>query len=326
MKKEANSLENVLRQLEKQFGKGSIFRYGDGISSKVTDVIRSGSLRLDMAIGVGGFPVGRIVELFGVESGGKTTLALHAIAEAQKVGIICAFIDAEHALDPEYAKTIGVNMDILLLSQPDNGEMALEITEGLVRSGEVGLVVIDSVAALVPRAEIEGEMGDSMMGLHARLMSQAMRKLNGIISKTHSVVLFVNQVREKIGVMWGNPETTTGGRALKFYASIRLDIRRIGSIKNNKGEIIANKTRVKVVKNKVSSPFKEAIFLIRFGEGIDKITEIIELCLEFDIVKKKGSFYSYKNHNIGQGLENAREFLVEHPKFYKMLVKQLLGE
>lgn len=325
-KTESENLESILRRLEKQFGTGSVFRYGQGISSDVNDVIKTGSVRLDEATGVGGLPLGRIVEVFGPESGGKTTIALHVIAEAQKDNIVCAFIDAEHALDPSYATNIGVNMDILLLSQPDYGEMALEIAEGLVRSGEVGLIVIDSVAALVPRAEVEGEMGDANMGLHARLMSQAMRKLNGIVSKYGSLILFINQVRDKIGVMWGNPETTTGGRALKFYASMRLDIRRIGSIKDKNGNVVANKTRVKIAKNKVAVPFREAVFAIRFGEGIDKITELIELATEYKIINKSGAFYKYKKYKLGQGIENARQFLVDNPKFYNAIKKQLLGE
>lgn len=325
-KTESENLESILRRLEKQFGTGSVFRYGQGISSDVNDVIKTGSVRLDEATGVGGLPLGRIVEVFGPESGGKTTIALHVIAEAQKDNIVCAFIDAEHALDPSYATNIGVNMDILLLSQPDYGEMALEIAEGLVRSGEVGLIVVDSVAALVPRAEVEGEMGDANMGLHARLMSQAMRKLNGIVSKYGSLILFINQVRDKIGVMWGNPETTTGGRALKFYASMRLDIRRIGSIKDKNGNVVANKTRVKIAKNKVAVPFREAVFAIRFGEGIDKITELIELATEYKIINKSGAFYKYKKYKLGQGIENARQFLVDNPKFYNAIKKQLLGE
>jgi recombination protein RecA len=324
-KKETTKLDKIFAQLDRQFGGGSIYRYGDGIGVSVKGVIPTGSIRINLATGIDGVPRGRIIEIFGPESGGKTTLALHIMAEAQKLGDLVAFIDAEHALDPSYAGSIGVEMANVLLSQPDNGEQALEICEALVRSGEVGLIVIDSVAALVPRAEIEGEMGDANMGLHARLMSQAMRKLNGIISKTNCCVIFINQVREKIGVMFGNPETTTGGRALKFYASVRFDIRRIGGIKDG-DEIIANKTRVKVVKNKVAPPFKEAVFQIRYGEGIDQITELIELAIEEKVITKSGNWFYYRKYQLGQGMENVRKLMVNEPKYFRAVRKRMLGE
>lgn len=306
------ALDNALAQIEKQFGKGSIMKLGEA-SAIAIDVIPTGCLAIDLALGVGGVPRGRIIEIYGPESSGKTTVALHIIAEAQKTGGVAAFIDAEHALDPVYAKALGVNIDELLVSQPDTGEQALEICEALVRSAAVDVVVVDSVAALVPRSEIDGEMGDSHMGLQARLMSQALRKLTGSISKSNTCVVFINQIREKIGVMFGNPETTTGGRALKFYASIRMDIRRQDAIKQGQ-EIVGNKTRVKVVKNKVAPPFKQADFDIMYGAGISREGSIVDIGAELDIINKSGAWYSYKGERLGQGRENVKEHLKTHPE------------
>ncbi len=306
------ALAVALGQIEKQFGKGSVMRLGDHAENQDLQVVSTGSLGLDVALGVGGLPRGRVVEIYGPESSGKTTLTLQVIAEMQKLGGTAAFIDAEHALDPVYAKKLGVDIDNLLISQPDTGEQALEIADMLVRSGSVDVVVVDSVAALTPKAEIEGEMGDSHMGLQARLMSQALRKLTANIKRTNTLVIFINQIRMKIGVMFGNPETTTGGNALKFYASVRLDIRRIGSIKKG-DEIVGNETKVKVVKNKVSPPFKEAFFDILYGEGISREGEIIELGVANKIVDKSGAWYAYNGEKIGQGKDNAREFLKENP-------------
>ena len=306
------ALEVAIGQIEKSFGKGSVMKLGQ--SDSVVDIgsISSGSLSLDVALGIGGFPKGRIVEIYGPESSGKTTLALHVLAEAQKTGGTCAFIDAEHALDTVYAKKLGVNVDELVISQPDAGEQALEITDTLVRSGAVDVLVVDSVAALTPRAELEGEMGDHHVGLHARLMSQALRKLTGSISKSNCLVIFINQIRLKIGVMFGNPETTTGGNALKFYSSVRIDIRRIGAIKD-RDDIIGNQTRVKVVKNKVSAPFRTVEFDIMYGEGISKTGELVDLGVDSEIIEKSGSWYSYKTERIGQGRENAKTFLKDNP-------------
>ena len=309
----AKALAAALAQIEKQFGKGSIMKMGEGSVEKDLQVVSTGSLGLDIALGVGGLPRGRVVEIYGPESSGKTTLTLQVVAEMQKLGGTAAFIDAEHALDPVYAQKLGVKLDDLLISQPDTGEQALEIADMLVRSGSVDVVVIDSVAALVPKAEIEGEMGDSLPGLHARLMSQALRKLTANINRTNTLVIFINQIRMKIGVMFGNPETTTGGNALKFYASVRLDIRRIGGIKKG-DEVIGNETRVKVVKNKVSPPFREAIFDILYGEGISREGEIIELGVAHKLVEKSGSWYAYGGEKIGQGKDNAREFLRTNPQ------------
>ncbi|MDQ7096082.1 recombinase RecA [Desulfosporosinus sp. PR] len=305
------ALDVALAQIEKQFGKGSIMKLGSSAGS-VIDVIPTGSLALDLALGVGGVPRGRIIEIFGPESSGKTTVALHIIAEAQKLGGVAAFIDAEHALDPVYAKALGVNIEELLVSQPDTGEQGLEICEALVRSAAVDVVVLDSVAALVPRAEIEGEMGDNHVGLHARLMSQALRKLTGSISKSNTCVVFINQIREKIGVMFGSPETTTGGRALKFYATIRVDIRRQEALKQGQ-EIVGNKTRVKVVKNKVAPPFKSADFDIMYGEGISREGSIVDIGTEMEIISKSGAWYSYNGERLGQGRENVKEYLKQHP-------------
>jgi len=308
----AKALDAALLQIEKQFGKGAVMRLGEQ-AGMVVDVIPTGALTLDIALGVGGVPKGRIIEIYGPESSGKTTVALHVVAESQKQGGTAAFIDAEHALDPEYAAKIGVNIDELIVSQPDTGEQALEITEALVRSGAVDVVVIDSVAALVPKAEIDGEMGDSHVGLQARLMSQALRKLAGIISKSSTVCIFINQLREKVGVMFGNPETTPGGRALKFYSSVRLDVRRVESLRNG-GEVIGNHTRVKVVKNKVAPPFREAEFDIMYGEGISKEGCIIDLAVDKDIMEKSGSWFAYNGQKIGQGKDNAKTYLKEHPE------------
>ena len=305
------ALETALSQIEKAYGKGSIWKLGQRPSMEI-EAISTGSLGVDLALGIGGLPKGRVIEIFGPESSGKTTLTLQVIAESQKKGGVCAFIDAEHALDPVYAKKLGVNIDELVLSQPDTGEQALEIADTLVRSGAVDVVVIDSVAALVPKAEIEGEMGDSHMGLQARLMSQALRKLTGSISKTNCMIIFINQIRMKIGVMFGSPETTTGGNALKFYASVRVDIRRVGSIKE-KDDVIGSQTRVKVVKNKVAPPFKTADFDIMYGEGISKNGELIDLGVKAEIVEKSGSWYSYNSERIGQGRENAKNFLRNNP-------------
>ncbi len=307
------SLEVALGQIERSFGKGSIMTLGKAGTPTNVEVIPTGSLTLDIALGIGGLPKGRIVEIYGPESSGKTTLSLHAIAEAQKQGGTCAFIDAEHAMSPSYAKKLGVNLDDLLLSQPDSGEQALEIADTLVRSGAVDLMVIDSVAALVPRAELEGDMGDSHMGLQARLMSQALRKLTGSIAKSNTTIIFINQVRMKIGVMFGNPETTTGGNALKFYASVRMDIRRIGAIKEG-DSVIGNQTQVKVVKNKLAPPFRTVEFDIIYGEGISRLSEIIDLGVKADIVEKAGSWYAYGSAKLGQGKENAKKFLKENPK------------
>jgi recombination protein RecA len=309
----AKALSAALAQIEKQFGKGSVMRLADGEVAKDIDVVSTGSLGLDIALGIGGLPRGRVVEIYGPESSGKTTLTLQVIAEMQKIGGTCAFIDAEHALDTGYAAKLGVSLQDLLISQPDTGEQALEIVDALVRSGSVDLVVIDSVAALTPRAEIEGEMGDSLPGLQARLMSQALRKLTGTIQRTNTLVIFINQIRMKIGVMFGNPETTTGGNALKFYASVRLDIRRTGSIKKG-DEVIGNETRVKVVKNKVAPPFKNAEFDILYGEGTSRLGEILDLGASASIVEKSGAWYSYNGERIGQGKDNAREFLREKPE------------
>ncbi|MBN4664230.1 recombinase RecA [Pandoraea nosoerga] len=307
------ALAAALAQIEKQFGKGSIMRLGDGEVEADIQVVSTGSLGLDIALGVGGLPRGRVIEIYGPESSGKTTLTLQVVAEMQKLGGTCAFIDAEHALDVGYASKLGVSVPDLLISQPDTGEQALEIADALVRSGSIDLIIIDSVAALVPKAEIEGEMGDSLPGLQARLMSQALRKLTGTIKRTNCTVIFINQIRMKIGVMFGNPETTTGGNALKFYSSVRLDIRRIGSIKKG-DEVVGNETRVKVVKNKVSPPFREAIFDILYGQGISREGEIIDLGVSAKIVEKAGAWYSYNGEKIGQGKDNAREFLRENPE------------
>jgi len=306
------TLESTISQIERNFGKGSVMRLGERDVVEI-DAISSGSLSLDVALGIGGLPKGRIVEIYGPESSGKTTLALHVIAEAQKKNGTCAFIDAEHALDPVYAKKLGVNTDEMLISQPDNGEQALEIADTLVNSSAIDVLVIDSVAALVPRAEIEGDMGDSHMGLHARLMSQALRKLTGSIARSQSLVIFINQIRQKIGVMFGNPETTTGGNALKFYASVRMDIRRIGAIKD-RDEVIGNQTRVKIVKNKLAPPFKTVEFDIMYGEGISKTGEILDLASKSGLVEKSGAWYSYKGDRIGQGRENAKTYLKENPE------------
>ena len=305
------SLESTISQIERSFGKGSVMRLGQKDKVEI-ETISTGSLSLDLELGIGGFPKGRIVEIYGPESSGKTTLALHALAESQKNGGTCAFIDAEHALDPVYAKKLGVDTDNMLISQPDNGEQALEIADTLVSSSAIDLLVVDSVAALVPRAEIEGDMGDSHMGLHARLMSQALRKLTGSIAKSNTLVIFINQIRQKIGIMFGNPETTTGGNALKFYASIRLDIRRIGAIKD-RDQIIGNQTKVKVVKNKLAPPFKTVEFDIMYGEGISKTGEIVDLAVKHNIIDKAGAWYSYNNDRIGQGRENVKIFLKDNP-------------
>jgi len=308
------ALDAALGQIERSFGKGSIMRLGAReAAAGETEVVSTGSLGLDIALGIGGLPRGRVVEIYGPESSGKTTLALHVIAEAQKAGGTCAFIDAEHALDPGYAKKLGVNVDELLISQPDAGEQALEIADTLVRSGAIDVLVVDSVAALVPRAELEGEMGDSHMGLHARLMSQALRKLTGSISRSRCMVIFINQIRMKIGVMFGNPETTTGGQALKFYASVRLDIRRIGAIKERE-QVIGNQTRVKVVKNKMAPPFKVVEFDIMYGEGVSKRGELLDLGMQAGVVEKSGSWFSYDGQRIGQGRENAKQFLKDNPE------------
>ena len=306
------ALTAALSQIEKQFGKGAIMRMGDGTAARNIDVVSSGSLAIDVALGIGGLPRGRVIEIYGPESSGKTTLTLQVIAEAQKLGGTAAFVDAEHALDPQYAENLGVNVEDLLVSQPDTGEQALEITDMLVRSGAVDIVVVDSVAALTPKAEIEGEMGDRHVGLQARLMSQALRKLTANIQRSGCMVVFINQIRMKIGVMFGSPETTTGGNALKFYSSVRLDIRRIGAIKKG-DEVIGNQTRVKVVKNKMAPPFKQAEFEILYGKGISKLGELIDLGVANGLVEKAGAWYSYQKDRIGQGKENARAFLEEHP-------------
>ena len=320
--KKAKALDLAITQIDRQFGKGSIMRMGSEHVHISDNVISTGCLSLDVALGVGGIPRGRIIEVFGPESSGKTTLALHVVAEAQKAGGYAAFIDAEHAMDPEYAKNLGVNLDELLVSQPDSGEQSLEITETLVRSGALYIIVIDSVAALVPRAELEGEMGDSHMGLQARLMSQALRKLTGTVSRSNTTVLFVNQIREKIGVMFGNPETTPGGRALKFYSSIRLEIRRITSLKDG-SDIVGNRTRVKVVKNKVAPPFKNTEFDIMYGKGISREGDIIDLALKGDIIEKTGAWFAYGDMKIGQGRENAKQYLAENDEIYNEIIHKV---
>ena len=316
------ALEVALGHIEKQYGKGSVMKLGDSSSNMVVEAVPTGSLGLDIALGVGGVPKGRIVEIYGPESSGKTTVALHMVAEVQKRGGIAGFIDAEHALDPVYAKNIGVDIDNLYISQPDNGEQALEITETMVRSGAVDIVIVDSVAALVPKAEIEGDMGDSHVGLHDRLMSQALRKLTAAISRSNCVVIFINQLREKVGVMFGNPETTTGGRALKFYASVRLDVRRTETLKQG-GEMVGNHVKVKVVKNKVAPPFKQAEFDIMFGTGISREGEILDLASECNVVNKSGAWYSYNGERIGQGRENVKIFLKDHPEICEEIEKQV---
>ncbi len=316
------ALSAALSQIEKQFGKGSVMRLGDAIAMRDIEAVSTGSLGLDIALGIGGLPRGRVVEIYGPESSGKTTLTLQVVAEIQKLGGTAAFVDAEHALDPEYARKVGVNVDDLLISQPDTGEQALEITDMLVRSGAIDVIVVDSVAALTPKAEIEGEMGDAHVGLQARLMSQALRKLTGNIKRSNCLVIFINQIRMKIGVMFGNPETTTGGNALKFYASVRLDIRRIGAIKKGE-EVIGSETRVKVVKNKVAPPFKSAEFEILYGHGISREGEIVDLGVQQNIIEKSGAWFSYKGDRIGQGKENAREFLVNNKDIAADIEKQI---
>jgi recombination protein RecA len=319
--KKQEALLNAMKQIEKQYGKGSIMKLGDEADRHV-DASPSGSISLDVALGIGGYPKGRIIEIYGPESSGKTTFALTAIAEVQRAGGYAAFIDAEHALDPQYAKALGVDVDNLILSQPDTGEQALEIAEALIRSGAVGIVVVDSVAALVPEAEINGDMGDSHVGLQARLMSQAMRKLSGIINKTNTIAVFINQIREKVGVMFGNPETTSGGRALKFYASVRLEVRRSEQIKLGT-DIVGNKVNIKVVKNKVAPPFKTATVDIVYGKGVSKMGELIDLASELEIVKKSGAWYAYEGEKIGQGRENAKEFLETHAEIAKAIEAQV---
>ena len=316
------ALDVAISQIEKQYGKGSIMKLGDNSAHMNVETIPTGSLSLDIALGLGGLPKGRIIEIYGPESSGKTTVALHAVAEVQKRGGIAGFIDAEHALDPAYAKNIGVNIDELYISQPDCGEQALEITETMVRSGAVDIVIVDSVAALVPKAEIDGDMGDSHVGLQARLMSQALRKLTSVISKSNCIVIFINQLREKVGVMFGNPETTTGGRALKFYSSVRMDVRRIESLKQA-GEVVGNRTRVKIVKNKVAPPFREAEFDIMFGKGISREGDILDLAADCGIVVKSGAWYAYNGDKIGQGRENAKIFLKEHTDICDEIEKQV---
>lgn len=318
------ALDDAISQIEKKFGKGSVMRLGDRTAVDV-DVIPSGSLTLDKALGIGGYPKGRIIEIYGPESSGKTTLTLHAIAQSQKQGGKAAFIDAEHAIDPVYAKNLGVDIDELILSQPDSGEQALEIAEMLVRSGVIDLIVIDSVAALVPQVELDGEMGDAAVGLQARLMSKALRKLSGVMNKTNCTVIFINQLREKIGVMYGNPETTTGGRALKFYSSVRVEIRRSEQIKQN-GEIIGNKANIKVVKNKVAPPFKTTQVDIIYGKGISRDGEILDLAVEGDIVEKSGAWYAYNGEKIGQGRENAKNFLIEHPAIFEEVEEKVKAQ
>ena len=305
------AIETAMQQIERTYGKGSIMRFGDNTVSNV-EAISTGSLALDLALGIGGLPKGRIIEIYGPESSGKTTLALHVLAQAQKAGGEVAFIDAEHALDITYARALGVKVEDMLVSQPDTGEQALEITEALVRSGAIDVIVVDSVAALVPRAEIEGEMGDSFVGLHARLMSQALRKLTGAVGKTNTIVIFINQLREKVGVMYGNPEVTTGGRALKFYSSVRIDVRRIEALKNG-SEIIGNRTRAKVVKNKMAPPFREAEFDIMYGEGISKWGEMVDLAVQLELINKSGSWFSIGDERIGQGRDSAKQYLIDHP-------------
>ena len=310
-----NALNQALGKIEKEFGKGSVMKLGEATSMAI-DVISTGSIGLDIAVGIGGLPKGRIIEVYGPESSGKTTVALHTVAEAQKQGGIAAFIDAEHALDPVYAKALGVDIDNLIISQPDTGEQALEIAEALIRSGAIDIIVVDSVAALVPRAEIEGDMGDSHVGLQARLMSQALRKLTGSIKKSNCVAIFINQLREKVGIMFGNPETTTGGRALKFYSSVRLDVRKIDTIKQG-DKVLGSRTRVKVVKNKVAPPFKQAEFDIMYGEGISKVGDLLDRASDIDIVKKSGAWYSYNDTKLGQGRENVKKFLQDNPDLIK---------
>ena len=316
------ALESALAQIEKQYGKGSVMKLGDKCVNMQIETIPTGSLRLDLALGMGGVPKGRIIEVYGPESSGKTTDALHMVAEVQKRGGIAGFIDAEHALDPGYAKNIGVDIDELYISQPDNGEQALEITETMVRSGAVDILIVDSVAALVPKAEIDGDMGDSHVGVQARLMSQALRKLTAIISKSNCIVIFINQLREKVGVMFGNPETTTGGRALKFYSSIRMDVRRIETLKQN-GEAIGNRTRIRIVKNKIAPPFKEAEFDIMFGEGISRTGDVLDLAASEGIVVKSGAWYAYEGEKIGQGRENAKKYLKENPAIFEEIEEKV---
>ena len=315
------ALDAAMSQIEKQFGKGSVMKLGEYKAMEI-EAIPTGALALDIALGIGGVPRGRIIEVYGPESSGKTTLALHIIAEAQKTGGEAAFVDAEHALDPVYAKKIGVNIDDLIVSQPDTGEQALEITEALVRSGALDVIVVDSVAALVPKAEIDGDMGDSHMGLQARLMSQALRKLAGAVNKTKTVIIFINQLREKIGVMFGNPETTTGGRALKFYASVRMDIRKIENIKQD-GQVMGNRARVKIVKNKVAPPFREAEFDIMYGEGISKASNILDMAVNLNIIEKAGSWFSYNGEKVGQGRENVKKYLIENPAVMEEVEKKV---
>ena len=317
------ALEAAMKQIEKEFGKGSVMRLGDNIDRKV-EVIPTGSIALDKALGVGGYPKGRIIEIYGPESSGKTTFALHAIANAQKDGGYAAFIDAEHALDPVYAKNLGVDTENLILSQPDSGEQALEIAEALIKSGSVDIIVIDSVAALVPEAELNGEMGDNHVGLHARLMSQAMRKMSGLISKTNCVAIFINQIREKVGVMFGNPETTTGGRALKFFASVRMEIRKGEAIKDG-SNVLGNITNIKVVKNKVAPPFKSCQVEIIYGKGISKEGEIVDLATEYDIIHKSGAWFSYNGLKIGQGRENTKQYLLDHPEIMKEIEEKIMA-
>ncbi|MDY2700158.1 MAG: recombinase RecA [Suilimivivens sp.] len=316
------ALDAALGQIEKQFGKGAVMKLGDPSAQMNVETIPTGSLSLDLALGLGGIPKGRIIEIYGPESSGKTTVTLHMIAEVQKRGGIAGFIDAEHALDPVYAKNIGVDVDNLYISQPDNGEQALEITETMVRSGAIDIVVVDSVAALVPKAEIDGDMGDSHVGLQARLMSQALRKLTAVISKSNCTVIFINQLREKVGVMFGNPETTTGGRALKFYSSVRLDVRRIEALKQS-GETIGNRTRVKVVKNKIAPPFKEAEFDIIFGEGISMVGDVLDLAANVNIVNKSGAWYAYEGNKIGQGRENTKQYLKDNPEMFAEITRKV---
>ncbi len=315
------ALEQALKDIEKQFGKGSVMRLGDQVHEKM-DVIPTGSVTLDMALGVGGYPKGRIIEIYGPESSGKTTFALHAIAEAQKQGGVAAFIDAEHALDPRYAHALGVDVDNLIVSQPDTGEQALEIADQLIRSGAIAILVVDSVAALVPKAEIDGDMGDAHVGIQARLMSQAMRKLSGAISKSNAVAIFINQIREKVGVMFGNPETTSGGRALKFYASIRLDVRRVEQIKQG-DQAIGNLTRVKVVKNKVAPPFRQVDVDLIYGKGISREAEILDLAVKFDIINKSGSWFSYNDEKLGQGRENIKDYLKQNPNLCEEILDKI---
>ena len=316
------ALETALAQIEKQFGKGAVMKLGTNVAMQV-DAISTGSLGLDLALGIGGLPRGRIIEVYGPESSGKTTLALHVLAEAQKLGGEVAFIDVEHALDPTYARALGVDIDSLLVSQPDTGEQAMEICEALVRSGAIDAIVVDSVAAMVPKAEIEGEMGDSHVGLQARLMSQALRKLTGIIGKTNTVCIFINQLREKVGVMYGNPEVTTGGRALKYYSSVRIDVRRIEGLKDASGSFIGNRTRAKIVKNKVAPPFREAEFDIMYGEGISKFGSLLDMAVERDIIHKSGAWFSYEDQRIGQGRDNAKEYLKSHPEVAQEIEEQV---